>query len=92
MSGSKSTTRIEVKVTPRAKSNRWEWRENRLHLYVTSPPVEGKANEECIRLLSEALGIPRRTIHIARGAKSREKVFTIEGLTFEDIKERLDLS
>lgn len=91
MSASKPSTRIEVRVTPRAKSNRWEWRENRLHLYVTSPPIEGKANEECIRMFSEALGIPKRAIHLLKGSKSREKVFTIEGLTFEEIKKKLDL-
>lgn len=44
---------------------------------VTSPPIEGKANEELIRFLSKQLGIPTSNIEIVKGFRSREKVLKI---------------
>lgn len=43
------------------------------------PPVEGKANEKCIKFLSKLLGVPKTSIIIVNGEKSRNKVLYIKG-------------
>lgn len=47
---------------------------------VSSPPVEGAANERLVRLLAEALDVPRASITLTRGAKSRDKDLTVHGV------------
>jgi uncharacterized protein (TIGR00251 family) len=57
-----------------------------LKLKITAPPVEGKANEECIRFLSDKLGIKRNRITIKAGHKSKNKTIAISGITKEDLE------
>jgi uncharacterized protein (TIGR00251 family) len=45
---------------------------------------EGAANEELVRLLSKALGVPRSSVSISSGSHSRRKRITVEGPT-EDL-------
>ena len=56
---------------------------------VAAPPVKGKANAELVAVLSQALGLSKGSISIVRGAISRSKVITIEGLTQEEVTKRL---
>jgi hypothetical protein len=53
-------------------------------LDLTAPPVEGKANEECVRFLAELVGVPRARVRIVTGLTSRSKVVEIEGVTEEE--------
>jgi uncharacterized protein (TIGR00251 family) len=57
-----------------------------LKLKITAPPVEGKANEECIRFLSDKLGIKKNRITIKAGHKSKNKIIAISGITKEDLE------
>lgn len=69
---------FQVKVTPR--SSRCEItgvQDGVLKLKITAPPVEGKANEECIRCLSEAIGVKRSQVTIIGGHKSRIKTISV---------------
>lgn len=52
---------------------------------VKSPPVEGRANEECIDLLSSVLGLPKRQLAIKSGQRSRQKNIFIEQATPEEV-------
>ena len=61
-----------------------EWK-----LAVTAPPVEGRANQACIELVAERLGIPRSAVRIARGQSGRKKILEIEGLPIGEIERRL---
>ena len=56
---------------------------------LAAPPVEGAANEALIAFLSDALGLPRRSIAIVAGEKSRDKRVRIEGLDEATARERL---
>jgi uncharacterized protein len=57
-----------------------------LCLELTTPPVEGKANEAALDFLAESLHVPRRSIELVTGAKSRRKLFRItSGSTVETI-------
>jgi len=56
-----------------------------LKIRITAPPVEGRANEECIRFLSALLKVKRSDIAIAAGRKSKNKRVTVAGLTPDDV-------
>ncbi len=56
---------------------------------VYSPPVEGKATEEARKLLAEVLGVPRASVTIRSGARSRLKVFDVDGITDAQLDEKL---
>lgn len=55
-----------------------------LKVKIAAPPVEGRANAECIRFLSETLGIKKNQVTVTSGHRSRKKVIAIEGLNVRD--------
>jgi len=73
---------LEVKVIPGAKKQAIEiLSPNSVKLKVISKPQRGLANQEAISLLSNFLKIPKSSIKIVRGEKSRNKIFLIEGIS-----------
>jgi uncharacterized protein (TIGR00251 family) len=63
-----------IRVTPRASANVVTGvREGALLVRVTAPPVEGKANDAVVALLSTVLGVPRGAVRVERGAAARTK-------------------
>ena len=77
--------RFTVKVHPRARRSAVTGRlGDAWKLDLTAPPVEGKANEECVRFLAELAGVPRARVRIVTGLTSRTKVVEIEGVTEEE--------
>jgi hypothetical protein len=77
--------RLTVKVHPRARRSAVTGRlGDAWKLDLTAPPTEGKANEECVRLLAEVAGVARAQVRIVMGLTSRTKVVEIEGITEEE--------
>jgi uncharacterized protein (TIGR00251 family) len=77
--------RFTVKVHPRARRSAVAGRLGEAwKLDLTAPPVEGKANEECVRFLAELVGVPRARVRVVTGLTSRTKVVEIEGVTEEE--------
>ena len=77
-------------MIPRAPRSRVDGlRGDAVLIRLAAPPVEGAANEALIAFLSEALGVPRRSIAIVSGEKSRDKRVRIEGLDETAARERL---
>ena len=71
--------RVTVKVKPRSGKNEVKRAEDgTLTIFVTDPPIEGKANEKIIELLSDHLKKPKRCISIIAGFKSKIKIIEIE--------------
>ncbi|WP_062115537.1 DUF167 family protein [Aureimonas sp. AU40] len=69
---------LSVRLTPRASSDRVDGIELspdgwRIEARVRAVPEKGFANEALIRLLAEALGVPKSTLSLASGSKGREK-------------------
>lgn len=62
---------------------------NALKLSLTSPPVDGRANEACVAFFAEILKVPRSSITIAAGQSSRNKVVRVQGITVAQGHERL---
>lgn len=78
-------TVIDVTVLPRSSKSLVMAEADSLRIKLNSPPVDGKANEECIRLLSKTLGIPKSALTIVSGEKSRHKRIAVEGLSREQV-------
>jgi hypothetical protein len=77
-------------VHPRASRNQVEgWRQGVLSVRVTAPPVEGEANRAVVALLAAALGVRGSALSVARGARGRDKLIRIEGLSQAEIDKRL---
>jgi uncharacterized protein (TIGR00251 family) len=82
--------RFTVKVHPRARRSAVTGRLGEAwKLDLAAPPVEGKANEECVRFLAELAGVPRSRVRILNGASSRTKLVEIDGMPQTDLEERL---
>ena len=82
--------RLTVKVHPRARRSALAGRiGDAWKLTLAAPPVDGKANDECMRFLAEFAGVPRSRVRIVMGLTSRVKVVEIEGVTQEDLERRL---
>ena len=81
--------RVTVKVHPRAKRSGVAGRlGDAWKVDLAAPPVEGKANEECVRFFATLAGVARSRVRIVSGASARLKVIEIEGLE-QDALERL---
>jgi uncharacterized protein (TIGR00251 family) len=70
--------RLIIHVKPNAKQTEvvsrlgLEWT-----IKLHAPPVEGKANEELIRFLSEELDVPKSRLQIMKGAQSKIKIVQV---------------
>ena len=81
---------IEVRVIPRAsKSGLAGTRDGALLVRLNARPVEGAANAELIEVIAKALGIPKRSVSIVSGDRSRQKRVAIAGVTLEQARARL---
>ena len=69
--------KIEIKVIPNAKGNELIKTESGYKARLTVPPVDGKANEALVELLSKELGIAKRGIEVIKGHTSRNKTVEI---------------
>jgi hypothetical protein len=56
---------------------------------LTAPPVEGQANEELIKFLSDVLGIPKSKMEIVAGATGRDKLVSIMDMPVEEVHKRI---
>ena len=69
--------KIEIKVIPNAKKRALMRDGSSMTVRLTSQPLEGKANDELVRYLSEVLKVRKSAIKIVRGEKDRRKVVEI---------------
>jgi uncharacterized protein len=87
---SQSQARINVQVSPNARHNEVVGFESDiLKVKVAAPPLQGKANKELIKFLSQTLKVSRGSITIERGLTSRNKIIAIAGLDRTEIAKRL---
>jgi uncharacterized protein (TIGR00251 family) len=84
-----NTVRFAVRLTPRSVVERVEGVDDgTLKVRVMAPAVEGAANNALVRVLADALDIPRRDVRIVAGASSRQKLVVVEGVPAEVVVER----
>jgi uncharacterized protein len=87
---SAASTRVKLRVSPGAgraqivgrHGDAWKVR-------VTAAPEQGRANEAVLRLLAEALAIPRDTLELVSGHSGRDKIVALTGLGPALVERRL---
>lgn len=68
-----------IKVKPNSQQQKIiEEADGSLSISLKSPPVDGKANEELIKLLAKKFFIPKSRITIKLGLSSRQKLVIID--------------
>ena len=70
---------LKIRVIPRAKKTEiiGTLADGALKIKLKAPPVDGKANEELVKFLSEEWCVTKSEINIIRGKTSRTKIIEI---------------
>jgi uncharacterized protein len=79
---------FSLHVQPRASRNGVTGiQDGSVRIRITSPPVDGAANEQCVSLLAGLLRVRMRDITIVSGETSRHKTVRVAGITAEQLRE-----
>jgi uncharacterized protein len=77
-----SAITFAIRVHPRGKKNAITGEVgDALKVSLTARPIEGAANETCIKFFAKLLKVPRSSVTIASGLSSRNKVIRMAGVT-----------
>ena len=69
---------LQLRVQPRSKRDAvLDLHDGRLRILLNAPPVDDKANEALRSLLAREFGVPRQTVKITHGEKSRRKTVSL---------------
>ena len=83
-------TTIRVHVIPNTKIDKVVGEHgDAIKIKLRAPAIKGEANTALRKFLAEKLSIPQRAIVLERGERSRDKVLRIDGLSGEDVRQRL---
>lgn len=89
--GQSGNCTLSLKAIPNASRNEVVgWLGEALKVKVRAPALEGRANDEICEFLSETLGLPRRSVTVASGEKSRQKRIQIVGIDLPALRARID--
>lgn len=82
--------RFDVRVRPRSsRSAILGVRDGSLDVALTSPPADGAANSELLRLIAKALLVRAADVAIVVGPSSRTKVIAVNGIGAAAARARL---
>jgi uncharacterized protein (TIGR00251 family) len=82
---------IAVRVIPRAgRSGVAGTRDGALLVRLNAAPVDNAANAELIEVIAGALGVPRRSVTITSGERSRRKTVFVAGVSVATVSSRLE--
>jgi uncharacterized protein (TIGR00251 family) len=80
-----------VRVVPRAsKSELVGELDGALKVRIASPPVDGAANAELIKLLSKTFGVSKSDVEIVGGQASKSKQIKVLNLTTKDFRQKFN--
>jgi hypothetical protein len=83
---------LAVKVIPRAGATKIAGtRDGRLLIRLAAAPVDGAANDALISFLSGILSVPARQISVTAGARSRNKIVAVAGMTAARVSSAISL-
>jgi uncharacterized protein (TIGR00251 family) len=90
VSDSKDGVILRVQVQPRASRDEVvSPHGDALKIRITAAPVAGAANKHLLKFLAKKLKVARSQLSIAAGATSRAKSIAIEGISAEEVRQRL---
>ena len=85
-SESKNGVTITIRVIPRASRSEIVGEHgDAIKIKLASPPVDGSANEELIKLLARTFAVPKSSVEIISGLTSKSKKVRIAGVSGEQI-------
>ena len=88
---SKKGLTFDIQVIPHAsRAEIAGVQEGAFKVKVTAPPVEGAANEACIKLLARELGLKKSQMEISSGAKSRKKTVMIKDISKKELETKIN--
>jgi uncharacterized protein (TIGR00251 family) len=77
---------LSVRVHPGARKNGVTGvHADAVKIALTTPPVDGKANEALIAFLADALHLPRARVALVAGVTSRAKMIRITGKSAAEV-------
>jgi uncharacterized protein (TIGR00251 family) len=77
---------IKIKVQPRASKNQLAGiMDGALRVRLTAPPVDGEANEACIKFLAGVFKVSRQRVELVTGHTGRHKMVRIGGITGDEV-------
>ena len=89
MSKHDPTARIKITVKPKSSRREVKATGDGLLVAVTVPPAEGKANEMCLALVADWLGVPKSNLTLLSGIHHKEKIIGVAGVNQEEIDRKL---
>jgi uncharacterized protein len=85
-------TLLAIRVIPRAgKTHVAGIRDGALLVRVSAPPVEGAANDALLEFLADELRVPRRSVRLTGGNRSRRKRVLVTGMNAAALRAALSL-
>jgi uncharacterized protein len=86
-------TTLKLRVVPGATRNEVVgWHGDAIRIRCQAPALEGRANTAVTGFLAAQLGLRRTAVRLVQGARSRDKVVTVAGLSRADAYARLGLA
>jgi uncharacterized protein (TIGR00251 family) len=80
-----TSVRFAVHVQPRAsRSEIVGLHGSALKVRLSAPPVDNAANEALVRMIAEALRVPRSSVRVVAGQTSRAKTIEVDGVGTAD--------
>ena len=84
------STRVRLRVSPGANAAHVVGRHGEAwKVRVAAPAEGGRANEAVVRLLADALSLPRDAVTLVSGHAARDKIVQLTGLDPSRIERRL---
>ena len=84
------STRLRLRVSPGARSAEVLGRHGEAwKVRVAAPAEAGRANEAVVRLLADALSLPRDAVTLVSGHGARDKIVQLAGLDSTQVERRL---
>ncbi len=86
----KGSVEFQIRVVPRASKTEIAGEmDGAVKVRVSSPPVDGAANSELVRLFAKTLGVARSDVEIVSGLASKTKRIRVMGVTADAVQDAL---
>lgn len=83
--------KLSIRIKPNSKSTALlKDAEGNWVLKVKSPPAEGRANAEVIRVISKILKLPQSAVVLSSGHTNPHKQLLIEGMAEDEVHLKLE--
>ncbi|KAL2630969.1 hypothetical protein R1flu_015655 [Riccia fluitans] len=85
-SRSDNSVSISIHAKPGSKSSGITYvGDEKVGVQIDAPARDGEANEALLGFMAEVLGVRKREVALGTGARSREKVVIVQGMSAEEV-------